>query len=396
MRVGVFTGQIGQTEGGGATLRTSLVEALREGSFRHEFVIFDPPPRADHSAARTSLTSRIGALPVIGPVLRQLRRVLWPSTAATAMFEELTLQQCQVDAVWHLSPGANPVDAPYIATVWDLEHRKQPYFPEVSVSGWGWNAREQNYRNLLPRAARILTGTETGKREVVNFYAVNPDNVRVVPHPAANTFRDNAACGVDTINQYSIQKPFIFYPAQFWPHKNHVNLLIALKILNKKSGRPLHLVLTGSDKGNSRHVRAVADRLGVAGQVHFLGFVTEEELTSLYRESVALVYPSFFGPDNLPPLEAFAIGCPVAAARIAGAEEQLGDAAIFFDPARPTDIAGAIQKVRNNSELRAELIRRGRERVAERTPKRYVEQVCDILDEFEAIRRCWGSDYAHR
>jgi hypothetical protein len=60
------------------------------------------------------------------------------------------------------------------------------------------------------------------------------------------------------------------------------------------------------------------------------------------------------------------------------------------------EIAEAIHKIRNNAELRAELIRRGRERVAERTPKRYVEQVCDILDEFEAIRRCWGSDYAHR
>jgi glycosyltransferase involved in cell wall biosynthesis len=158
---------------------------------------------------------------------------------------------------------------------------------------------------------------------------------------------------------------------------------------------PMHLVLTGSDMGNLRHVQEAIHRLRLSSQVHFLGFLPREDLIGLYRQAVALVYPTFFGPDNLPPLEAFAAGCPVATSNISGADEQLGTAAVLFDPANPIEIAEAICRIRDNKEFRAELIRRGQERVALRTPQKYVEQICSILDEFEPFRKCWGRQYVH-
>ena len=250
-----------------------------------------------------------------------------------------------------MAPWAEPVSVPYIATVWDLEHRKQPCFPEVSTIGWRWEDRERNYRRLLPRATRVITGTSTGKKEIVSFYGVNPDNVHVCHFPRTTIFiafpLDARKCNIDN--------PFIFYPAQFWRHKNHVNLFLALRLLNANSDDPLRLVLTGSDKGIFQYIKETVHQLGLAQQVHILDFVSREDLIGLYRQAVALVFPSFFGPDNLPPLEAFAAGCPVAAARVAGADEQLGDAAILFDPANPTEIAETIRRIRDNEELRAEL-----------------------------------------
>jgi hypothetical protein len=60
-------------------------------------------------------------------------------------------------------PRTEPLSVPYIASVWDLEHRKQPYFPEVSTTGWTWSARENVYNALLPRASMVITGTQAGK-----------------------------------------------------------------------------------------------------------------------------------------------------------------------------------------------------------------------------------------
>ena len=73
-----------------------------------------------------------------------------------------------------------PVSIPFITTVWDLEHRKRPYFPEVSRTGWLWADRERHYQTVLPRASFVITGTTTGKDEVVRYYGINPENVKVI------------------------------------------------------------------------------------------------------------------------------------------------------------------------------------------------------------------------
>ena len=76
----------------------------------------------------------------------------------------------QIDIVWFLHPMDTLVSVPYIATVWDLQHRSRPYFPEVSVTGWSWEERERTYSSILPRASYILTGTHAGKNEIVHYY----------------------------------------------------------------------------------------------------------------------------------------------------------------------------------------------------------------------------------
>jgi glycosyltransferase involved in cell wall biosynthesis len=309
---------------------------------------------------------------------------------------EQFIRDFEIDVAWFLYPWNPPVSVPYITTVWDLQHRYQPFFPEVSTTGRTWEAREQTYRASLPRATRIITGTQTGKDEIVAFYGVSPQNIVVVPTPAAEAeMAGDDDSHIDIRAKYGLDRAFLFYPAQFWPHKNHVNLLLALDLLKRDAGVELDLVLTGSDKGNLNHVSQTVAALGLTSHVYFLGFVPKADLHGLYREAVCLAYASFFGPDNIPPLEAFALGCPVAAARVPGSEEQLGDAVLLFDPADPADIARAILTVHRDRRLRAELIRRGREVVSARSPRAYVEQICRILDDFVPIRRCWGRHYSH-
>jgi glycosyltransferase involved in cell wall biosynthesis len=103
------------------------------------------------------------------------------------------------------------------------------------------------------------------------------------------------------------------------------------------------------------------------------------------------VYVTFFGPDNLPPLEAFALGCPTIASNVAGASEQLGDAALLVEAQDPNQIAAAIARLRTSPELRQQLIDRGYQRARQWTSKDYVKSVLTVLAEFEPIRRCWPS-----
>ena len=194
---------------------------------------------------------------------------------------------------------------------------------------------------------------------------------------------------VDVRGKYGLSQPFLFYPAQFWAHKNHVTLLHALALL-RKQGREIDLVFSGSDKGNRAHCENVTRELGVTPFVHYLGFVPDDDLIALYRQASALAYVSFGGPENLPPLEAFALGCPVLASDIPGAREQLGECAIYLDPCSAQNIASACQQVLDDGGLRARLIAAGRVRAQKWTGTDFVRGVFGILDDIEPIRRTWG------
>jgi glycosyltransferase involved in cell wall biosynthesis len=407
LRVGVIASIPHATIGGGSTFLESLVQVLDTMQNQHVFVRFKETPDGHKAGAVGLRRNPNGHL----THLRTMARETWlgdklarsarmlrgshPQNQRQIQIDQWIRMQ-QIDIVWFLHPMATLVSVPYIATVWDLQHRSRPYFPEVSVTGWNWEAREQSYSAILPRASFILTGTHAGKNEIVHYYRVNPDNVIVNPLPAPSSSTENHSDAISDIRKkYGIRADFLIYPAQFWPHKNHINLLIALAILNRKIGKTIDMVFTGSDKGNADHVLEKINELGLHDQVHMLGFVPREDLKALYSKARALTFPSFFGPDNIPPLEAFALGCPVTASRVSGAEEQLGDAALLFDPANPDDIASAILTILEDDQLRARMTQKGADIAKVRTPQAYVALVCTAFDKFDPIRRCWGRDYKH-
>jgi glycosyltransferase involved in cell wall biosynthesis len=243
---------------------------------------------------------------------------------------------------------------------------------------------------VLGRAAAVIVGTQVGKLEVERFFRIDPSRILIMPHPTPR-FADAPVEAKRSVREkYGITGDYLFYPAQFWAHKNHVNLLLALKLLQSKFDRPLSVALVGADHGNLGHVKATVDRLGLTDHVHFLGFVPREDLIDLYKEAFALSYVTFFGPENLPPLEAFALGCPVIASDVSGAREQLGDAVLFAEPTSPEQMAEAVVRLASEGGLRARLIEAGRKIAQARTPEGFVGGALAFLDRFEAVRRCWA------
>ncbi len=406
MRVGVYLGKYIKSDaaaGGAFNFQQSILNALKNYTGQHEFFVFsnDYAEECGNQLIKFIKLQRFMPEPdenifkkLLLKIPRKLKRIGLEKKFGNALNKAVL--DNKIELMWFATPAFEPVSIPYIYTVWDLQHRLQSYFPEVSVTGWTYQEREERYNCAIPRAAYVVIGNQEGKKEVVDFYSIPENRVKTIPLPVPGFVYDKDINPVD-LSLYKINKPFLFYPAQFWPHKNHILILLALKILKEKYNLDFDVIFTGSDKGNLSYVKQRAQELGLSEQTYFLNFVSIDVLVTLYRNAFALIYPSFFGPDNIPPLEAFALGCPVIAARVAGAELQLNDATLLFDPRNENELALAVKNLYADQALREKLIEKGHNLVQNYTSEKYIEEMNKIIDEFGPIRRCWSSEeiYVH-
>lgn len=153
---------------------------------------------------------------------------------------------------------------------------------------------------------------------------------------------------------------YFFYPSNFWVHKNHEVLLIAYRnYLSRTEDEPWDLVLTGAESERTETIRNHAETLGISDRVHFLGFVDESCLATLWQKCSALVFPSMHEGFGIPLLEAMHFRKPIVASSACCLPEIGGDACLFVDPAKPLELADALFKIFSEKELRAKLIRNG-------------------------------------
>jgi glycosyltransferase involved in cell wall biosynthesis len=277
---------------------------------------------------------------------------------------------------------------PYVFTVHDLQHRLQPHFPEVGEAQ-EWNDRERLFRNGVRNALAVIADSETGRQDVLSCYGdcgVSDDSVFALPFIPAEGIRQAGSDiqGGDARRRYNLPKDYFFYPAQFWPHKNHLRLFEALAILKQERGVTPDLVLCGSHQGPLREqtfneAMRLAREMGVIDQIRYLGFVPDDDMAALYAGAHGLLMPTFFGPTNIPILEAWALGCPVMTSNIRGVRDQAGDAALLVDPLSAAAMAEAMYRLWTDPSLREELSKRGRSRIDLWTPADFTRRLSQIL-----------------
>jgi glycosyltransferase involved in cell wall biosynthesis len=233
------------------------------------------------------------------------------------------------------------------------------------------------------------------KNQIHSFYGVPLGRIAVLPFPTPRAAMEAAKAAPDPDGErrirakYQLQGLFLFYPAQFWAHKNHVALLYALRLLRESYGISFSLVITGSDHGNMPHVRETVSKLGLDNVVRIPGFVPREDIIDLYRSAFALTFVSFHGPENLPILEAQALGCPAVLSDIPGVRTLYGEGPILVDPRDERSIADGIMRLYHDPALRTNCIAVGHETAKSYSYETYVGQIHDLLDDFEPFRRCW-------
>lgn len=388
MKLGLYLVRESQTSGGAFVVRDDLVQAaLRAGGRHHVELLNQTASSGNGHVSRPPSQVRLLA----AKALRSVGRVSKAREHARAQKLKQEAAAKGIEVLWFNHAAPVDIGLPYILSVFDVQHRLQPWFPEVSAGGL-WDRREAIWVPALRRASIVTVPSEPAKQDIHFLFDIPMDRIRVLPFPTpASMLQATKAApgGSDIRAKYGIAKDFVFYPAQFWPHKNHVNLLHALHILTAQRRVDMDLVLTGSDHGNLDHIRKTAHDLGLSSRVHFLGFVPREDLLQLYRDAYALVFVSFFGPENLPPLEAQALGCPVVLADIPGVKALFGDGPVLVDPRDPVTIADGIERVAGNPERRQQALRDGQAMARANTPGKYIEGIYEILDDFERVRRCW-------
>lgn len=400
MRVGLFLPNIPKTRGGGYTFENEIHDSILKygGDTNHSFIYFGwgkskLDEKLNHieyidltrpwiDRVITGIKHRFYSL--MG--LKKQERALWMTDYLTKKMVENN-----ISVIWYPTQSVNFTNWPYIATVWDLQHRIQPYFPEVSLNG-EWEKREDNFRKVLHKAAFIITGAEAGKKEIMNYYNISEDRIWKIPHPTpAFCIAKSTEVKSDIVlKKFGISKPYLFYPAQFWAHKNHVTLLKVLAVLKKK-GIDIQLVFCGSDKGNKNHILNIINKLGLEEDVKLLGFIDKSELKVLYGEAEALVYASTFGPENLPPLEAMALDCPVIATNVPGAEEQIGKYGKLVSPYSIDEWVEAITQTiaENNNNFNKQIINEANNYSQTNSGGLFVKKFSNLLDEFTKVRDLW-------
>jgi glycosyltransferase involved in cell wall biosynthesis len=280
----------------------------------------------------------------------------------------------KIDIVYFVNTSAFARDLDrhnFIFTLWDLCHLDHPEFPEVSSHG-EFESRQELLLNVLPKATNVVVESEIGKENLVNRFNIEETRIKVLPVLPSLQIeefdQETKKKNIDIKVKYSIPGDYIFYPAQFWPHKNHIYILKGLKKL-KDENFEIHAIFTGSDKGNQEYIKHSAQELNLSRQIHFLGFVDNEELPYLYKQSLALVMPTYFGPTNLPPEEASILECPILYSNLPDLKEQVAGRAQLIDLKDPNDMAIKLIKVINNDPEIKELIHQAKNNSFEKKRK---------------------------
>lgn len=247
-----------------------------------------------------------------------------------------------------LSPRPLPVAS--VVQLADIQEVFYPAFFSPAVLEW----RRNNYPQSTRLADAVVTLSEFSKKTIVEHHYVNPDKL-FVSYLAADNFRSAS----DQQNLKNVPSEFLYFPANYWKHKNHINLLDALLILRSEYDLIIPAVFTGHEVEGGLPVKETVNRYGLADQIYNLGYVTEDQVKLLYLKAKLLCFPSKFEGFGMPVLEAMVLGCPVACSGTTSLPEVCGDAALYFDPDDPYDIAKVIKELWQSELLRNELITKG-------------------------------------
>jgi glycosyltransferase involved in cell wall biosynthesis len=274
------------------------------------------------------------------------------------------------------------ISCPTVVTIHDCIHLRFPqYLPNRAASFYARTMMTMAAR----RAKRILTVSQASKEDILRYLKVPASKIEVIYN--ALDERLATAPTPDEITRVrerlQLTSPFILYAGNIKPHKNVDRLIEAFSILRRRRGDDVKLLIIGDEISKYPNLRRLVHRFQLHQYVRFHGFVSDETLAVLYRLATAFVFPSLYEGFGLPPLEAMAAGTPVITSNVSSLPEVVGDAALLIDPMNAGAIADAMARVLTDATLRADLVRRGCERVKsfswERSVRRTREVYAEVL-----------------
>lgn len=282
----------------------------------------------------------------------------------------------------------------FIVNIPDLAHRKNHEFPEMRKKS-EFEIRERIYSTFLPKAFSVVTNSSTIKRDLVKYYSLDDNRVSVINHQPSQQIQDfiyDEKNKNEVKKKYNLPDNYIFFPAQYWIHKNHKYIIDAIKLINDNTNINYHAVFCGSDKGNLDNLKNYSRNKKIDKKIKFLDFVSDEDIGYLYILSKMLVMPSYFGPTNIPPLEAFYLRVPVIYPNFDSFAEEFGESVFYIDIKKPESLVKAIKIIDENDDLRNKLINNGLIKLNENKKSINENRMFELIKDFFKIYSIWKND----
>ena len=249
--------------------------------------------------------------------------------------------------------------------------------------------RNEIIRKLTPwsagKALRVLTVSETVKREITSSLKVSKNKVKTVYNGIDHNSGKQRDIAPDGIN---IKDPYILYSGAIEPRKNLLCLIRGFKLVCKKYPGPLNLIIAGMNR-NLSYKKLLCDLIkneGINDRVIFAGFVSDAALGTLYENATIFMAPSMGEGFDMPPLEAMKNTTAVICSDIEIHREILDGSALFFKFDSPVSLSEKTILLLNSPEKKKALIAKGIETANKFTWERTAWQTAEIYKETEKIR----------
>ncbi len=347
MRIGIGLNLLAPDNGGVTNYALTLLRHWPDYAPQHPLTLF-------------SFAHNEPLLATLPPAARAREIRLQTQEEALQHFGAIDVYFCPFGTLW-----PRPVRKASVLTFHDMQERFYPEFFTAKEH----EERFYHYDWSLRMADAVIAISEFTRDQAVKIAGASRKKIHVVHHvpdtlpaparPVGWTADDDA-------------RPFVFYPANFWKHKNHLRLIDAMARV-QASGGNVRLVCTGSRLGRADEWDAAVRAADVGDAVRHLGQVSRAEISWLYRRARALVFPSLFEGFGIPLLEAMQTDCPIACGNNTSQPDVAREAALYFHATNPDSIAAGIRRIASDDALRLKLVAAGRARLTAFTVRKQID-----------------------
>ncbi len=380
LRVAIDAHMVGERETGNETYIINLIRGLAS---------LDPEAPTPQYLLYSTHLERLDACGPLPPNFA--RRHVAPATSALritlGMPARVLADHVDVLHVTYIAPPA--VSAAVVATVHDISYE---LYPET------FSARDRAIlKTLVPRtirhAQRVITVSESSRRDIANYYNVDPEKIRVVYQSIAPNYRvlHDRAEVENVMARYGINGRYLLAVGNLQPRKNLPRLVRAFAQSKRMGAYDGRLVLVGKSMWRESQIFQEIRQHGLENEVIATGYIPEEDVVALYNGADAFIYPSIYEGFGLPPLEAMACGCPVITGKTSSLPEVVGPAGIMVDPTSEEELTQAIVAMTSDAQFRDDCIRQGLVRVQNFSATAAARDTLDVY--YDAADRRHSSDH---
>jgi glycosyltransferase involved in cell wall biosynthesis len=246
-----------------------------------------------------------------------------------------------------------------VMNIYDLTFIKYPDYIDSVVKTY-----TERVKRCLQWTDLVITISESSKKDIVEYLKVDPDKIYVTP--LASRYHPNYLCA-DNIPElekqvnYNFSQPYLLFVSTIEPRKNITTIISAFNSLKEKHNIEHKLILIGKKGWNYEPIFTAIENSPWKHDIQHLDYLSDELVALFYSKADVFVYPSHYEGFGLPVLEAMTLGAPVVSSQTSSIPEVAGDAALLINPNEPIQLAKAILKVISDSQLRQQLIYKGKE-----------------------------------